>query len=138
MAEKTQRLEVVTPERKVYSQDVNFVVVPGVEGEMGFLPEHAPLVSALKIGLMRVYEEGKNPLRIAVAGGFVEVKDSLVTVLTNAAERENQIDLQRAQEAKERAEQRLTTKTPDIDVVRAELALQRALNRLKAAEQKGQ
>lgn len=134
MAEKAQRLEVVTPERKVYSQDVSFVIVPGVEGEMGFLPEHAPLVSALRIGVMRVYEEGKDPLRVAVAGGFVEVKDSRVTILTNAAEREDRIDRNRAEAAKERAGQRLAARTPDIDVARAELALQRALNRLRAVE----
>jgi F-type H+-transporting ATPase subunit epsilon len=134
MSEKTQRLEVVTPERKVYSEDVDFVVVPGSEGEMGFLPEHAPLVSALKIGLVRVSKEGKKSLRIAVTGGFVEVKDSLVTILTNAAEREDEIDKKRAEAAKERAEQRLAAKTPDIDVVRAELALKRAINRLRAME----
>jgi len=134
MSEKTQRLEVVTPERKVYSEDVDFVVVPGSEGEMGFLPEHAPLVSALKIGLVRVSKEGKKSLRIAVTGGFVEVKDSLVTILTNAAEREDEIDRNRAEAAKERAEQLLVARTPDIDVARAELALKRALNRLRAVE----
>lgn len=134
MADKTQRLEIVTPERKIYSQDVNFVVVPGVEGEMGFLPEHAALVSALRIGIIRVYEEGKKPLRIAVAGGFVEVKDNRVTVLTSASEREDQINRKRAEEARERAEQRLAARTAETDIARAELALKRAINRLKAIE----
>ncbi|HAU32518.1 MAG: ATP synthase epsilon chain [Desulfotomaculum sp. 46_296] len=135
MAGKTQRLEVVTPERKVYSEDVEFVVVPGSEGEMGFLPGHTPLASSLKIGAIRVTKEaGAKPLRIAITGGFVEVMDSRVTILTNAAEREDEIDRKRAEAAKERAEQRLAAKMPDLDVMRAELALKRALNRLKLFE----
>ncbi|WP_027364366.1 F0F1 ATP synthase subunit epsilon [Desulfotruncus alcoholivorax] len=131
MAEdKLQLLEIVTPERKVYSQEVRFVVVPGSEGELGFLPDHAPLVSALKIGLVRVHHEGKI-LKIAVSGGFVEVRNSRVTVLANSAEREDQIDVKRAEAAKERAERRLQG-GGDIDVLRAEAALKRAINRLKA------
>ncbi len=129
-----QRLEVVTPQSKVFSEDVRFVVLPGSEGELGILPEHAPLVSALKIGLVRVHHEGKV-LKIAVSGGFAEVRNSRTTVLANAAEREDQIDVERARAAKERAEQRLASSSPDIDVARAEAALKRALNRLKAAGQ---
>lgn len=129
--EKLQRLEVVTPERKVYSEDVRFVVVPGSEGELGFLPDHAPLVSALKIGLVRVHNDGKV-LKIAVSGGFVEVRNSRVTILANAAEREDQIDVARAEAAKQRAEQRLAAGGSDVDIARAEAALKRALNRLKA------
>jgi F-type H+-transporting ATPase subunit epsilon len=135
MAGKTQRLEVVTPERKVYSEDVDFVVVPGSEGEMGFLPGHSPLASSLKIGVLRVTRDaGGKPLRIAITGGFVEVMDSRVTVLTSAAEREDEIDKKRAEAAKQRAEQRLAARTPELDVMRAELALKRALNRLKLFE----
>jgi len=128
--EKLQRLEVVTPERKVYSEDIRFVVLPGSEGELGILPEHAPLVSALKIGQVRVQHEGKT-LKIAVSGGFAEVRNNRVTVLANAAEREDQINLERAQAAKERAEQRLATGGSDIDTARAEAALKRAINRIK-------
>ena len=134
MAGKTQRLEIVTPERKVYSEDVDFVVVPGSEGEMGFLPGHSPLASSLKIGVLRVTKDGGKPLRIAITGGFVEVMDSRVTVLTSAAEREDEVDKKRAEAAKQRAEQRLAARTPDLDVIRAELALKRALNRLKLFE----
>lgn len=130
--EKLQRLEIVTPERKVYTEDVRMVVLPGSEGEFGVLPDHAALVSALKIGVIRVHRDGKVT-RIAVSGGFVEVRDSKVTVLANAAEREDQIDVARAQAAKERAEQRLAAPGPDVDVLRAEAALKRALNRLKVA-----
>ncbi len=134
MAGKTQRLEIVTPERKVYSEDVEFVVVPGSEGEMGFLPGHSPLASSLKIGVLRITKDTGKPLRIAITGGFVEVMDSRVTVLTSAAEREDEIDKKRAEAAKQRAEQRLAAKAADLDVVRAELALKRALNRLKLFE----
>ncbi len=133
MAEKTQRLEVVTPEKKVYSEDVRFVVVPGVVGELGILPDHAPLMSGLKTGVMKVQQEGKT-FKMAVSGGFVEVRSSRVTVLADSAERAEQIDRNRAEAAKARAEQRLATKSADVDVLRAEMALQRALNRLKALQ----
>jgi len=133
MAEKNQRLEIVTPERKIFSDDVYFVVAPGVEGELGILPEHAPLITPLKIGIMRIQQDGKT-FKAAVSGGFLEVKNSKVTVLATAAERAEEIDVARAEAAKERAEQLLAAKTPDIDVARAEAALRRALNRLKAAQ----
>ena len=133
MAESTQRLEIVTPEKKVFAGDVRFVVVPGVVGELGFLPNHAPLMSALKIGIARVQQEGKT-LKVAINGGFVEVRGNKVTILADSAEREDEIDRTRAEAARERAEKRISEKTADLDVKRAELALQRALNRLKAAQ----
>jgi len=129
--EKLQQLEVVTPKAKVYSQEVRCVVLPGVEGELGILPSHAPLVSSLKTGLVRVQHEG-NTTKIAISGGFAEVRNSLVTVLANSAELQDQIDAERAKAAKERAEQRIASSDPNIDRVRAEAALRRALNRLKA------
>lgn len=132
MAEKTQRLEIVTPERVVLKDDVRFVVVPGVEGELGFLPDHAPLVSALKIGVLRLQKEGQTA-SIAVHGGFVEVRNSRVTVLANAAEKPDEIDKERAERARQRAEERLQTKSDEIDVERARAALMRALTRLKVA-----
>ena len=130
MAENTQRLDIVTPERKVLSEDVRFVVVPGAAGELGFLPEHTPLVSALKIGTVRVQQDGKE-FKIAISGGFVEVKNSRVVILADAAERPDQVDKNRAEAAKTRAEQRIASSSSDIDVARAELALKRAINRLK-------
>jgi len=132
MAEKTERLEIFTPEQKIYSDDIRYVIVPGTEGEMGFLPDHAPLVSALNIGIVKVYKEGGKILNIVVAGGFVETRNSRVTVLTRSAEREDEIDRDRAEAARARAEARLASKSPDVDVKRAELALKRALMRLKA------
>ena len=89
---KTQRLDIVTPEKVVFSEEVEFVVAPGVEGELGILPEHAPLVSALKIGVLRVQQDGKT-FKVAITGGFIEVKNSRVVVLADAAEREDEIDI---------------------------------------------
>ncbi|MCG9967927.1 F0F1 ATP synthase subunit epsilon [Pelotomaculum terephthalicicum JT] len=131
MSEKTQRLDIVTPEKKIFSEDIRFFVAPGSEGELGVLPDHAALITALKIGLLRIEQEGKK-FNIAVSGGFLEVRDSKATVLATAAERAEDIDVDRAEAAKQRAEQRLASKTPDLDVLRAELALKRAINRLKA------
>jgi F-type H+-transporting ATPase subunit epsilon len=133
MAESTQRLEIVTPEKKVFSGDVNFVVVPGELGELGFLPNHAPLMSGLKIGVVRVQQEGKT-FKVAVSGGFVEVRGNKVTILADTAERDQDIDRERAEAARERAERRLSEKASDLDTARAELALKRALNRLKALQ----
>lgn len=130
---KTQRLDIVTPEKVVFSEEIDFIVAPGADGELGVLPEHAPLVTALKIGTMRVQQGGKF-FKVAVSGGFMEVKNSRVVVLADTAERADQIDLERARSAKQRAEQRLSGKGPEIDILRAEIALQKALNRIKAAE----
>lgn len=133
MSEKTQRLEIVTPEKKVFSEDVQFLVAPGAAGELGILPEHAPLVTALNIGVLRVQQDEKQ-LKVAVSGGFMEVRNSKVTVLANTAERGDTIDLARAEAAKQRAEALLAAAGADLDVFRAELALKRALARLKAAQ----
>lgn len=134
MAENTQRLEIVTPEKKLFSGDVRFVVVPGGLGQLGILPNHAALVSSLNIGEVKVQDqEGGKFVKYAVSGGFVEVRNSKVSILADTCEREDMIDCKRAEAAKERAEKRLLEKTPEIDVLRAELALKRAINRLKVA-----
>jgi F-type H+-transporting ATPase subunit epsilon len=130
---KTQRLDIVTPEKVVFSEEIEFVVAPGADGELGILPEHAPLVTALKIGTLRVQQGGKF-FKVAVSGGFMEVKNSRIVVLADTAERADQIDVERANAAKQRAEQRLNSKDPDIDIKRAEIALHKALNRIKAAD----
>jgi len=133
MSEKTLRLEIVTPERKVFSEDVNFLVAPGVDGELGILPGHAPLITSLDIGIMRVLQ-GEKWSKIVVTGGFLEVRSSRVTVLATTAERAESIDVARAERAKRRAEERLAQRKEDLDVLRAELALKRAIIRLKAAQ----
>lgn len=131
MSEKNQRLEIVTPQKKVFSEDVKFLVAPGTDGELGILPEHAPLITSLNIGIMRIEQEGKN-IKVVVTGGFMEVRNSKITVLANSAERAEDIDVDRAEAAKQRAEQRLASSGSELDVLRAELALKRALTRLKA------
>ncbi|WP_276353487.1 F0F1 ATP synthase subunit epsilon [Cohnella caldifontis] len=128
----TLRLEIVTPERKVYEEDVDMVVVKGVAGELGILPNHIPLATPLKIAPIKAKKGGKDEY-VAVHGGFMEVRKDKVVILAEAAELGNDIDLIRARQAKERAERRLADKAANVDHKRAELALQRALSRISAA-----
>lgn len=128
----TLRLEIVTPERKVYEEDVEMVSVKGVAGELGILPRHIPMVTPLRIAPVRVKRNGREE-KIAVHGGFMEVRKDKVVILAEAAERDVDIDVMRALKAKERAEARLAAKREDIDFKRAQLALQRAMARLEAA-----
>lgn len=125
-------LEVVTPERKVYSDEAEMVIVKGVSGELGILPNHVPLVTPLRIAPVTIKKDGgKTQHVIAVHGGFIEVRKDKVVILAEVAELPIDIDIDRAQAAKERAEQRLAQqKKDDLDFRRAELALQRALIRL--------
>lgn len=131
----TLRLEIVTPERKVFEQDVNMVVARGVEGELGIMPNHVPLVTPLKIALVKA-KVGNHDTLIAVHGGFMEVRKDKVVVLAESAELGTDIDVSRARLAKERAERRLAQKTADMNAARAEMALQRAIIRLQMAEGK--
>jgi F-type H+-transporting ATPase subunit epsilon len=126
----TLRLEIVTPERKVYEKDVNMVVVKGVEGELGILPHHIPLVTPLKVAPVKA-KIGNSEEFIAVHGGFMEVRKDKVVILADAAELGTDIDVSRARLAKERAERRLAQKQSDINAQRAEQALMRAISRLE-------
>jgi F-type H+-transporting ATPase subunit epsilon len=128
-------LEIVTPERKVYEQEVNMVIVKGVEGELGILPNHIPLVTPLQIGPLEIKKDGASST-IAVSGGFMEVRKGKVVILAETAELPTEIDLERAVAARERAERRLQAKRDDVDHRRAEMALQRALNRMNVAKNK--
>jgi len=129
-------LEVVTPERKVYAQDVNMIVVKGVSGELGILPNHIPMVTPLKIAPVAV-KQGNKTEYIAVNGGFMEVRKDKVVILAESAEMPASIDVDRARAAKERAEKRLAEARKDeIDFRRAELALQRAMNRIDTSTRK--
>lgn len=123
-------LEIVTPERIVYSEEVDMVITRAANGDIGILPKHAPLVSPLGITGLRV-KKGNEEETIAINGGFLEVRPDKVTVLAESAERASEIDVERAKRAKERAERRLAD--GDGDLQRAEHALQRALNRLRVA-----
>ncbi|ASR45570.1 F0F1 ATP synthase subunit epsilon [Paenibacillus kribbensis] len=127
----TYLLEIVTPERLVYAEQVNSISVRGSEGDLGILPGHLPLVTPLKIAPIRIKVGGQTEV-IAVNGGFVEVRKDKVVILAESAERSEDIDVERARAARERAELRLQSKQEQIDHHRAEVALQRALNRLNA------
>lgn len=126
-------LNVVSPTGAVYSDEVEFLVVPGEAGELGILPNHSPLMATLNIGVIRITKEGKVS-KMALSGGFMEVGGNKVNILAESAEIADTIDIARAKAAKERAEQRLASKNADVDMVRAELALLRAVARLKATE----
>ncbi|ADY57533.1 ATP synthase F1 subcomplex epsilon subunit [Syntrophobotulus glycolicus DSM 8271] len=126
-------LNVVSPNGAIFNDEVEFLVVPGEDGELGILPNHSPLMATLNIGVIRITQNGKVN-RMALSGGFMEVGGNKVTLLAESAELADTIDIVRAKAAKERAEQRLASKSAEIDMVRAELALLRAVARLKAAE----
>jgi F-type H+-transporting ATPase subunit epsilon len=126
------RLDIITPEKVAYSSDVNMVIARTVEGDIGVLPGHAPLIAPLDLWPLRI-QTGEEEMRISVCGGFIEVQPEKVTVLGNCAELPEEIDVKRALAAKERAENRLKQRE-GIDVNRAELALKRALVRLSVSE----
>ncbi|MBU5349253.1 F0F1 ATP synthase subunit epsilon [Virgibacillus sp. LDC1] len=125
-------LEIVTPDRLVYSEQVNSVTVRGVEGELGILPGHISFVTPLQIAPVYV-KIGNQRTPFAVQGGFVEVRKDKIVILAESAEKAEEIDLERAEAAKERAETRLNAKgrQDEVDHRRAEMALQRAMNRIK-------
>ncbi len=129
------KFEIVTAERVVYSDDVDIVIAPGVEGQLGILPHHAPLLTMLQPGELVVRKEGEETA-IFVSGGFLEVMQNRATVLADTAERVEEIDIERAEEARRRAEERLKLRPPDIDVARVDAALRRALVRIKVAERR--
>ena len=130
------KLEIVTQERRVYlADDVEMVIAPGSEGELGILPRHAPLITSLEEGVMRVKRAAGREDVLAIHGGFMEVLPDQVTVLADAAERAEEIDLARAEEARQRAEELMKQRREDkVDYARAETVLRRSLVRLKAAE----
>ena len=131
----TLRLDIVTAERVVYSEDVDVIIAPGVEGQLGVLPHHAPLMTILQPGELRI-KKGGEELSLAISGGFFEVRPDRVIVLTDAAERAEDIDIARAEEAKRRAQERLSHRAPEIDTARVEAALRRSLIRLKVVEKR--
>ncbi len=134
MAEKI-RLEVVTPSGAVVDDDVDIVNAPGYGGDFGVLAHHAPMLSTIKIGTLS-YEKDKERKTLMVSGGFCEVSNNVITFLVESAEFSSDIDVERARQAKDRAEKRLGQAASDqsINTLRAEAALQRALVRLKTAK----
>ena len=123
------RLEIVTAERVLFQGDVDAVVAPGIDGELGVLPKHAALMTALQPGELR-YRNAEGEQQFAVTGGFMEVRGDHVSVLADAAERADEIDAARAEEAVARARQRIVEHGQDLDIERALSSLRRAQVRL--------
>ncbi len=128
--------DIVTQERVVYSEDVDMVIAPGTEGVLGILPHHMPLLTELTVGELRI-KRGGTEENFAIGGGFMEVRPDHVTVLADTAERAEEIDEQRAEQARERAEQVLKEKSPtDPEAARIEQSLRRAEARLRVARRR--
>ena|SRR5438270_7281009 len=127
------QLEIVTPERLLVNEAAEEVLIPGKSGQLGVLPGHAPLITELGVGEIR-YRNGNNTTRLAVAWGFAEVLPEKVTILAETAERASEIDLQRAESALARAQERLKTPQAETDIMRAEEAVKRAQTRVEVAK----
>jgi F-type H+-transporting ATPase subunit epsilon len=129
-------LQIVTPDKLVLSQDVDYVGAPGLLGEFGVMANHIPFLSALGIGSL-MYKVGGKANYVFVSGGFAEVSGNKVTILAEVAERPEDIDLERAKKAQDRAKQRLDREREKVDYARATAAMQRSLYRMKVRESAG-
>jgi F-type H+-transporting ATPase subunit epsilon len=129
--------EVVTAERTVFEDYVDMILAPGIEGQLGILPKHAPLMTSLTYGELVIHRENQPDEFIAIGGGFMEVGPEHVIVLADSAERAEEIDIARAEEARDRAEELMKQKQrEDIDFSRAEASLRRSVIRLKVARRR--
>ncbi|MFA5052046.1 MAG: F0F1 ATP synthase subunit epsilon [Patescibacteria group bacterium] len=130
------KFQITTPERVVYEDEVDEVVLPTLQGEIGILPHHIPLVSLLSVGEIRI-KKGSETVYMAVSGGFLQVKPNQVTVLADTAEREDEIDEKRAEEARQRAHELLNKKRADAtDFAAVSAKLEKELARLKVARRR--
>jgi F-type H+-transporting ATPase subunit epsilon len=127
-------IEIITPDNIVFQGEIVSVTVPGVKGRFQVLKNHAPLVSIFEIGMIEVAAPDKNSSYYATGGGTIEVLNNKVLILADSLELAENIDVQRAESAKQRAEERLDKKEEGTDIDRAHKALQRAINRLKIVE----
>src|ERR671917_1021130 len=129
-------LEIVTPERQVFSEEVDSVVCPGIEGELGVLPHHAPLLTTLGVGELRI-RKGDREEYFAIAGGFLQVRPDRVVVMAETADMASEIDVAKAEEARREAERALETGYQEgADLAAARAALQQALLRIRVAERR--
>jgi len=129
-------VQIITPERVVFQEEgVESVTLPGSEGELTVLPRHAPLMTALRPGALR-FRRGGEEFDVALSGGFLEVRDDKVIVLASTAERGDEIDAARAEEARLRAQERLAARQGELDLASAVAALERATARLKVIERR--
>ena len=131
----TMQLEIVTAERLVYSEEVNILVAPGIEGELGILPRHAPLLTVLKPGEIRVVKDGEETY-MAVSGGFLEVLGNRATILADTAEHAGEIDIERAETALKRAQERVEAAPADMDLERALASMRKSQARLSVARRR--
>ncbi len=130
MSSDVLKVEIITPDKKYEYEDISAFFAPGKIGKFEIMPHHAPLIAELAVGVISLVKNG-NRENFAVSGGYCEVNNNLVKVFAESAEKEEEIDVDRAEQAKKRAEERLKRKNRDIDVERARYALARAINRLK-------
>jgi F-type H+-transporting ATPase subunit epsilon len=126
------KLEIVSPERRVYDDEVDMVVVPGLNGQLGILPHHTPLISSLGVGELKIRKSGSEESML-ISGGFVEVRPDKVVVMADLAEHSDEIDEARAVEARKQAQQELEQATGSVDLARVRAALQTALMRERIA-----
>jgi len=133
MAESV-KLEIVTPEKYVVSEEAQIVMAPGELGEFGVLSGHTPFLTSLQIGKIRYRDSGGKEHLIFVSGGFAEVQPDRVTILAESAERRDDIDIERAKAALDRAEKRLSKYSPNLDIDRAKAATTRAMTRIRMSE----
>jgi len=133
---KNIRIEVVTPEKEVVSEEAQIVMAPGTLGEFGVLVGHTPFLTTLKTGAIKYTDESGKDRAVFVSGGFAEALPDKVTVLAESAERRKDIDLQRAKQSLERAEKRIGAAgaEDEVDYVRAKAAMERALHRIRLIE----
>ncbi|MDN4492121.1 F0F1 ATP synthase subunit epsilon [Ureibacillus aquaedulcis] len=131
---KTVKVNIVTPDGPAYDSEVAMVIAKTVSGEIGVLPGHIPTVAPLAIGAVTLKNADGSQERVAVSGGFIEIRPEQISILAPSAELAANIDIKRAKESLARAEQRLQKKQDDIDFKRAELALNRAINRISVHE----
>ncbi len=126
------KVEIVTAEQVVYSEEeVDRLIVPGVEGELGVLTLHAPLLTMIQPGVLRIVK-GDDEVEMAITGGFIEVRDNRITILADAAERAEEIDEARAEEARRQAQRRLEERETEVDMAQVQAELARAMSRIKA------
>lgn len=128
-------LQIITPNRTFFDEEVEMVVLRTVEGDLGILKNHIPLVTPLSIGKLKLIADGQTR-EAAIAGGFVHVDREKTVVITDAAEWPEEIDVNRAQEARNRAEGRIKSQGGEVDILRAEIALKKALNRIDVANKR--
>ncbi|SHJ65773.1 F0F1 ATP synthase subunit epsilon [Paramaledivibacter caminithermalis] len=129
----TFQLEIVTPDRKFFEDEVDMVIAKTTEGYAGILSDHVPMVSPLSVGVIKIKKDGKL-LKATCAGGFISTDEDKAIIVTDAAEWPEEIDIKRAEAAMKRAQERLKHDSKEIDVLRAQIALNKALNRLRVSK----